>query len=146
MITPTDKLKSNLAAQLAAIAELERLVTTEQSALRARDWSKVESLANEKQGPVTRLQNLYRDLLVQAGRHAIGDIVGANGVWQSWTDLLDAAARLQRANRESMALLEAHKGKAESALGLLRPSADARLYGRNGRTGLSAGTQRLASA
>jgi len=146
MNTAADKLRSNLAAQLQASREIEDLIEQEQAALRVRAWPQVQAHALAQAGPVQRLQNLHRDLLVQAGTRTPAEHVQSLGQEAAWNDLLASAARLQQANRESRALLDAQQSKVESALRLLRPGSESSLYGRNGRRGLSAPSLRLASA
>lgn len=143
----TDRLRSNLAAQQVQTDALTALVAAERERLVARDWDSILTLSADKETQVLRLQTLARELEQLCAGQPVLDTLAAHGLASAHGVLMDAAARLQRANREARALLDHHQARVGAALRLMNRADAAGLYGRNGHAGTSGALrQRLASA
>ena len=133
--TPADRLKTNLADQAQVATQLETLVLRERAALVARDWDAILLLCDQKNDLVLRLQSLARDFDQGIAGRTPADVLAPLGLLAAHQDLMNQAAQLQRANRESRTLFDHHRAKVGTALQMMNRGDATRLYGRNGMAG-----------
>lgn len=144
--TLTERLRANLAAQTTNASELETLLSQERERLIARDWEAVLHLSEHKERLIVRLSAQGRELAQLAAGDAINTVLDANGLSSMQAALHEQAARLQRANRESRALLDHHQSRVGTALRLLQRGDGAGTYGRSGFSGNGRLSMKLAQA
>lgn len=142
----TGSLGALLDTLTALTTELEALLAAERERLIARDWDAVLNLSTAKESLVQRLQAQARELEAVCGGQPPGDTLARAGLSVAYAELRDRSARLQRANRESRALLDHHRARVDTALRLMNRGDAIGLYGRDGYAGAGSSSRRLASA
>lgn len=140
------RLHANLSAQTASANELETLLAQERERLIARDWEAILQLSEAKERLIQRLAALGRELEELAAGRSILSLIDAAGLSPQQSALSEQATRLQRANRESRALLDHHHARVGTALRMLNRGDGAGTYGRSGYAGTGRLSQRLALA
>lgn len=137
------RLRSGLDSLLQLTGQLGTLLSTERERLVARDWDAILRLAEDKDGLVQRLQAQSQAFEKECESAMSGDsftlpaVLEAAGLGAAHASLRQRAAELQRANRESRALLDHHHSRVDTALRLMNradapSSSTLGLYGRDG--------------
>ena len=139
------RLRSGLDGLLQLTGELGRALAAERERLVARDWDAILHLAEEKDGLVQRLQAQSQEfekacaaaLSVMPGAKTLLAMLDAAGLGAAHATLRMRASHLQRANRESRALLDHHHARVDTALRMMNradapSSSSLGLYGRDG--------------
>lgn len=137
------RLRSGLDSLLQLTDELGRVLATERERLVARDWDAILHLAEDKDRLVQRLQSQSQEFEKACAGATSGtattllQMLDAAGLGPAHAVLRERAAQLQRANRESRALLDHHHARVDTALRLMdradAPSSSSLgLYGRDG--------------
>ena len=151
-------LRSGLDTLLELTDQLGRVLAAERERLDARDWDAVLRLAEDKDGLVQRLQAQSQEFqkgcdaaVADLASPSLLEMLDAVGLGAAHATLRMRAAHLQRANRESRALLDHHHARVDTALRLMN-RADASspsrlgLYGRDGYGRMGGTGRRLAEA
>jgi flagellar biosynthesis/type III secretory pathway chaperone len=140
----TARLRNGLDSLLQLTHELGRTLAAERERLVARDWDAILQLADEKDGLVERLQAQSQEFEKSCATAMSGSsspsllaMLDAAGLGAAHATLRMRAAHLQRANRESRALLDHHHARVDTALRLMNrsdapSSSSLGLYGRDG--------------
>jgi flagellar biosynthesis/type III secretory pathway chaperone len=138
------RLRSGLDSLLQLTNELGRTLAAERERLVARDWDAILQLADEKDGLVQRLQAQSQEFEKSCAAAMSGSpggtlltMLDAAGLGAAHATLRMRASHLQRANRESRALLDHHHARVDTALRLMNrsdapSSSSLGLYGRDG--------------
>ncbi len=137
------RLSSGLDSLLQLTEELGRVLATERERLVARDWDAILHLAEDKDRLVQRLQTQSQEFekacagAVSGATTSLLQVLDLAGLGAAHAVLRERAGQLQRANRESRALLDHHHARVDTALRLMNradapSSSSLGLYGRDG--------------
>lgn len=137
------RLRGGLDGLVQLTEELGRVLATEHERLVARDWDAILRLAEDKDQLVLRLQAQSQEFektcagAASATTATLLQVLDAAGLGSAHAALRERAAHLQRANRESRALLDHHHARVDTALRLMNradapSSSSLGLYGRDG--------------
>lgn len=152
------RLRSGLDSLLALTDQLGRTLATERERLVARDWDAILKIAEDKDSLVQRLQAQSQEFektcaaaMADTAAPSLLAMLDAAGLGAAHATLRMRAAHLQRANRESRALLDHHHARVDTALHLMNradapSSSRLGLYGRDGYGRLGGTGRRLAEA
>ena len=152
------RLRSGLDSLLQLTDQLGRVLAAERERLVARDWDAILHLADDKDSLVQRLQAQSQEFekgcasaITDGGAASLLAMLDAAGLGAAHATLRMRAAHLQRANRESRALLDHHHARVDTALRIMNradapSSSKLGLYGRDGYSRLGGTGRRLAEA
>lgn len=145
------QLQANLQAQRDCAQELLALLQAEREALLAADVTRLETLTPTKADAAQRLQALGASLL-QLRRSARAPGFDGwfatlrSGLPALWSELLELAARCERANRDNAMLLGAREAQLKQTLRAFRPAGTPELYGRSGYAPLGLAARQFGAA
>lgn len=154
----TARLHGGLDSLLELTDELGRTLAAERERLVARDWDAILQLAEQKDSLVQRLQAQSQEFekacanaIAATAAPSLLAMLDAAGLGTAHATLRMRAAHLQRANRESRALLDHHLSRVDTALRLMNrsdapSSSSLGLYGRDGFGRMGGTGRRLAEA
>jgi flagellar biosynthesis/type III secretory pathway chaperone len=138
------RLRSGLDSLLQLTDQLGRVLAVERERLVARDWDAILQLVEDKDSLVQRLQAQSQEFekccasaITGSGAASLLAMLDAAGLGAAHATLRMRAAHMQRANRESRALLDHHHARVDTALRLMNradapSSSTLGLYGRDG--------------
>jgi flagellar biosynthesis/type III secretory pathway chaperone len=147
------RLRGALDSLLQLTDQLGGLLAAERERLVARDWDAILRLSEDKE-KLVQSQEFEKSCAAAAADSAAASVpamLESAGLGAAHAALRTRAAELQRANRESRALLDHHLARVDTALRLMNradaaPSSRLGLYGRDGYGRIGGTGRRLAEA
>lgn len=147
----TQNIRHVIEQQITCANRLLSTLDQERQALLGNSMTALEQASADKLAAATTLQTLNGSLLkLNAGPQQIEGILktadAADPIRERWQQLLELAARCQKANLGNGALLDERQSQLRRSLRSLPASAGNPLYGRSGGAGFTPGSRHLASA